>query len=178
MDRHTAVRGLSFDSLYRFTTPQQSTALQRSNLNFFQFPKRNVRLGISLHRFSCLSNFWRERCDSASLSAQFFVPFQEQENVWRGLIGENYNRIAAGGLGGRTPQSALQRVLRLRLRHLSGFRPLQGGEQASNLQMESKGFVSDPLYIQLMPKLFEIERRDNACRGIKPPVVPRYLLFR
>ena len=102
-----------------------------------------MRLGIPLSTdFGAFSSFRRETCESTSLSALIFVPFQEQEKVWRGyttwhlravrsivsflfffffryralsfqkekrfgegLLGENYNRIAAGGLGRLSPQS-------------------------------------------------------------------------
>ena len=71
---------------------------------FFQFPRRNVRLGISLSTdFCAFSSFRRETCESTSVSALIFVPFQEQEKVWRGLLGENYNHIAARGFGRAKP---------------------------------------------------------------------------
>ena len=55
---------------------------------FFKFPRRNVPLGISLSTdFSAFSSFRRETCESTSLSALIFVPFQEQKKVWRGLPG-------------------------------------------------------------------------------------------
>ena len=55
---------------------------------FFKFPRRNVPLGISLSTdFSAFSSFRRETCESTSLSALIFVPFQEQTKVWRGLPG-------------------------------------------------------------------------------------------
>ena len=127
---------------------------------FFQFPRRNLRLGISLStNFSAFSSFRREWCELTYLSALIFLPFQEQEKIWQGLfvrcvvlflsfffffpipcivfskgeerrfgegpLGENYNRIAAGGLGGLSPRSALQHPLRLRRR--SGFRPVPKG---------------------------------------------------
>ena len=138
---------------------------------FFQFPRRNVRLGISLSAdFSAFSSFRRETCELTALSALIFVPFQVQEKVWRGrffsipcvvfskgkerrfgegLLGENYNRIAAGGLGGLSPRSALQHFLRPRLHRRSGLRPLQGSKQASNLYFQnfksSKGFIRSDL---------------------------------
>ena len=53
---------------------------------FFKFPRRNVPLGICLSTdFSAFSSFRRETCESTSLSALIFVPFQEQKKVWRGL---------------------------------------------------------------------------------------------
>ena len=55
---------------------------------FFQFPRRNMRLVISLSTdFCAFSSFRRETCESTPLSALIFVPFQEQEEVWRGLPG-------------------------------------------------------------------------------------------
>ena len=55
---------------------------------FFKFPRRNVPLGICLSTdFSAFSSFRRETCESTSLSALIFVPFQEQKKVWRGLPG-------------------------------------------------------------------------------------------
>ena len=55
---------------------------------FFKFPRWNVPLGICLSTdFSAFSNFRRETCESTSLSALIFVPFQEQTKVWRGLPG-------------------------------------------------------------------------------------------
>ena len=55
---------------------------------FFKFPRRNVPLGICLSTdFSAFSSFRRETCESTSLSALIFVPFQEQTKVWRGLPG-------------------------------------------------------------------------------------------
>ena len=55
---------------------------------FFKFPRRNVPLGISLNTdFSAFSSFRRETCESKSLSALIFVPFQEQKKVWRGQPG-------------------------------------------------------------------------------------------
>ena len=55
---------------------------------FFQFLRRNVPLGISLSTdFSAFSSFRRETCELTSLSALIFVPFQEQEKVWRELPG-------------------------------------------------------------------------------------------
>ena len=54
----------------------------------FKFPRRNVPLGICLSTdFSAFSSFRRETCESTSLSALIFVPFQEQKKVWRGLPG-------------------------------------------------------------------------------------------
>ena len=45
-------------------------------------------LGICLSTdFSAFSSFRRETCESTSLSALIFVPFQEQKKVWRGLPG-------------------------------------------------------------------------------------------
>ena len=42
-------------------------------------------LGICLSTdFSAFSSFRRETCESTSLSALIFVPFQEQKKVWRG----------------------------------------------------------------------------------------------
>ena len=41
-----------------------------------------------------------------------------------GLPGENYNRIAAGSLGGLSLRSELQHLLRLRLRRRLGLGPL------------------------------------------------------
>ena len=44
-----------------------------------------MRLVISLSTdFSAFSSFRRETCESTSLSTLIFVPFQEQEKVWRG----------------------------------------------------------------------------------------------
>ena len=55
---------------------------------FFKFRRRNVPLGICLSNdFSAFSSFRRETCESTSLSALIFVPFQEQKKVWRGLPG-------------------------------------------------------------------------------------------
>ena len=55
---------------------------------FFKFPRRNVPLGISLSTdFSAFSSFRQETCESTSLSALIFAPFQEQKKVWRGLPG-------------------------------------------------------------------------------------------
>ena len=55
---------------------------------FFKFPRRNVPLAICLSTdFSAFSSFRRETCESTSLSALIFVPFQEQTKVWRGLPG-------------------------------------------------------------------------------------------
>ena len=55
---------------------------------FFKFPRRNLPLGICLSTdFSAFSSFRRETCESTSLSALIFVPFQEQNKVWRGLPG-------------------------------------------------------------------------------------------
>ena len=55
---------------------------------FSKFPRRNVPLGICLSTdFSAFSSFRRETCESTSLSALIFVPFQEQKKVWRGLPG-------------------------------------------------------------------------------------------
>ena len=57
---------------------------------FFKFPRRNVprELGICLSTdFSAFSSFRRETCESTSLSALIFVPFQEQKKVWRRLPG-------------------------------------------------------------------------------------------
>ena len=116
---------------------------------FFQFPRRIVRLGISLSTdFSAFSSVRREKYESTALSALIFVPFQEQEKVWRGRFGEIYNRIAARGLGELSPRSALQHLLHLRLRRRLGLRPLHGSKQASNLQKKRKGFVLDPSAIQ------------------------------
>ena len=143
MDGHTAERGSSFDSLL------WSTALYRFNLIF--------------------SGFRGETCDLASLSALILVPFQEQEKVWQGLFGENYNRIAARGLGGLSPRSALQRLLRLQLHRWwwSGLRPLQGSKQSSNLQKKRKGFVLDPSDIQsfLLQKTVARDREDVQKTG-------------
>ena len=45
-------------------------------------------LGISLSTdFSAFSSFRQETCESTSLSALIFVPFQEQKKVLRGLPG-------------------------------------------------------------------------------------------
>ena len=56
-----------------------------------------MRLGISLSTdFRAFSSFRRETCESTSLSALIFVPFQEQEKVWRGLFSENYNHVWPG----------------------------------------------------------------------------------
>ena len=77
-------------------------------------------------------------CDLAYLSALTFVSFQEHEKVWWGLLGENYNRIAARGLGWLCPRSALQRLLRIRLRWQSGLRPVKDSEQPRNFQKERK----------------------------------------
>ena len=151
MDGHTAVRGPRFDSLLRSTPLSYSgpRAYRTVQPEFFQFPRRNVRLGISLSTdLRAFSSFRSETCESTSLSALNFVPFQEQEKVWRGLIGENYNRITAKGLGGLIPRSALQLLLRLRLRRRSGLCPLQGSKQESNLQKKRKGFTLDPSDIQ------------------------------
>ena len=55
---------------------------------FFKFPRRNVPVGISPSTdFSAFSSFRRETCESTSLSALIFVPFQEQKKFWRGLPG-------------------------------------------------------------------------------------------
>ena len=54
--------------------------------DFFKFPskRRNVPLGISLSTdFSVFSSFRRETCESTSLSALIFVPFQEQKKFAR-----------------------------------------------------------------------------------------------
>ena len=96
-------------------------------LEVFQFPRRNVPLGISLSTdVSAFSSFQRETCESTCLSTLIFVPFLEQEKVWRGLFGENYNRIAARGLGGLGPRSTLRHLLRLCVGWRLGLRPLLG----------------------------------------------------
>ena len=47
---------------------------------FFKFPRRNMPLGICLSTdFSASSSFRRETCESTSLSALIFVPFQKEE---------------------------------------------------------------------------------------------------
>ena len=60
-----------------------------------------------------------------------------------GLVGENYNCIAAGGLRGLSPLSALQGLLLLRLRRRSGLPqppppPLSDSKQATNLKKEKE----------------------------------------
>ena len=58
---------------------------------FFKFPRRNVPLGICLSTdFSAFSSFRRETCESTSLSALIFVPFQEQTKVWRNYLASSY----------------------------------------------------------------------------------------
>ena len=57
-----------------------------------------------------------------------------------GLLGENHNCIAAKDLGGLSPRSALQCLHRLRLHRRTGLRPLQGRNQANNLQKEEEDF--------------------------------------
>ena len=82
--------------------------------DFFQFPKRNMRLGISLSihsDFPALFRFRRETCESTCPSALIDVPFREQENVWRGLLVEKY-RIAAGRQGFGLEEPAISVVTR------------------------------------------------------------------
>ena len=51
---------------------------------FFKLPRRNVPLAISLSTdFSAFSSFRRETCESTSLSALIFVPFEEQKKLAR-----------------------------------------------------------------------------------------------
>ena len=193
---------------------------------FFQFPRRNVQLGISLSTdFRAFSSFRRETCESTSFSALIFTPFQEQEKVWRGLfidyynrvrpgifvrcvvlflsfffsipfvvfskgkerrfseglLGEDHNRIAAGGLGGLSPRSALQHLLRLRLCRRLGVRPLQGSKQASNLQNKRRqSFVLDPSEISIFPSAKDSVPRQRGCakdRSVRPGIFVRCVVF-
>ena len=140
-----------------------------------------MRLGISLSiDFSAFSSFRRETCESTSLSALIFVPFQEQRKVWRGFYGEIYNLIAATGLlGGLSPRSALQRLLRLWLRRRSGLRPLQGSNQASNLKKKRQAFVSDPSDISFCKRQCpETERmRKNRSVVLRPDIFVRCIVL-
>ena len=67
----------------------------------------------------------------------------KERRFGEGLLGENYNRIAARGFGGLSPRSVLRHLLRLRRR--SGLHPLLGSKQASNLCFKNfkslKGFI-------------------------------------
>ena len=60
------------------------------------------------------------------------------ENPSARCLSKNYNHIAAGGLGGLSLRTALQHLLRHRLRRLSGLRPLQGSKQATCKRKEDK----------------------------------------
>ena len=108
------------------------------------------------------------------------MPFQEQEKVWRGLFCENYNRIAARGLGGLSPRSALQRLLRLQLRRWSGLRPLQGSKQSSNLQKKRKGFVFRSVGYSVFPSAKDSGPRQRGCskdRSMRPGIFVRCVVL-
>ena len=127
--------------------------------------------------FQAQEKIWRGlfvRCVLLFLSFFFFsipcVVFSKgkERRFGEGLLGENYNRIAAGGLGGLSPRSALQHLLRLRLRRQSGLRRLQGSKQASNLQKKRRqGFVLDPSDILsfLLQKKVSRDREDVQKTG-------------
>ena len=109
-----------------------------------------MRIDISLSTNFCAFSSARESlarttwhlCTVRSLVSFLFFsipcivfPKGKERRFGEGLLGENYNRIAAGGLGGLSPRSALQHLLRLRRR--SGFCLLQGSKQASNLYFKN-----------------------------------------
>ena len=89
-DRYRAVDRYHSGRSYRSKRPEFRFAVAVHSPitvqpDFFKFQRRNVPLGISLSTdFSAFSSFRRETCESTALSALIFVPFQEQEKVWRG----------------------------------------------------------------------------------------------
>ena len=96
---------------------------------------------------------------------------RKERGFGEGLLGENYNRIAAGGLGGLSPRSALQH-LRLRLQRRSGLRLLQGSKP-TRLRFRSIGY-------SIFPSAKDSVPRQRGCakdRSVRPGIFVRCVVL-
>ena len=103
------------------------------------------------------------------------MPFQEQEKVWEGLFRENCNRISERSLDGLSPRSALQSLLRLRLRRRPGVHPLQGSKQASNLQKKRRQVTS--VGYSIFPSAKDGVQRMCKDRSVQPGIFVRCIVL-
>ena len=149
MDRHSRWSNRSKRLEFRFTVAVHAPITVQPQ--FFQFPRRNVRLGISLStdvsafsrapernvrinislssdfgafstaRESLAGTIWHLRTVHSLASFLILsipcVAFSKgkERRIGEGLLGDNYNRTVARGLGGLSLRSALQHFLPLRL---------------------------------------------------------------